>query len=175
MHAADVVVVTSPGEHAGAAADAAVTTTAGCPLVVRTADCAPVALLADGGAGIVHAGWRGLLAGVVEAAVAALGGLGVAPSSLRAEVGPCIRAGCYEFDGSGRDDLAARYGSSVLATTVWGTPALDLVAGVRAALAAAGVEHVEVVGGCTACDTTWYSHRARADSARQASFVWLEP
>ncbi len=175
MHGTGVVVVASPGEHAGVDADAAVTTTAGCRLAVRTADCAPVALLAPGGVGIVHAGWRGLLAGVVEAGVAVLPDHGVDPSTVTAEVGPCIRAGCYEFAGEGRDEVAARYGADVLATTVWGTPALDLVAGARAALAAAGVERVHVVGGCTACDTTWFSHRARAEPQRQASFVWLEP
>ena len=174
VHGAGVVVVDAPGQHAGAEADAAVTTTPGCTLAVRTADCAPVALLSDGGVGIVHAGWRGLLLGVVEAAVDRLADLGVAPGGVRAEVGPCIRAGCYEFGGDGRHDLAARYGDGVLATTVWGTPSLDLVAGVRAALEEAGVASVAVVGGCTACDTTWYSHRARAEAARQASFVWLQ-
>lgn len=174
VHGADVVTVSSPGEHAGIEADAAVTVAPGCALAVRTADCAPVALLGDGAVGIVHAGWRGLVAGIVERAVGALDDLGADPRSLRAEVGPCIRAGCYEFDGPGRDDVAARYGAAVLTTTMWGTPALDLVAAARAALAAAGVADVEVVGGCTACDETWYSHRARVDTARQASFVWLD-
>lgn len=170
-----MVVVTRPGEHAGADADAAVTATPGCELVVRTADCVPVALLADGGVGMVHAGWRGLAGGVVEAAVASLAELGVPAASLRAEVGPCIRAGCYEFDGPGRGEVAARYGAAVLATTLWGTPALDLVAAAEGALAAAGVERVDVVGGCTACDATWFSHRARREVQRQASSVWLEP
>ena len=175
MHGTDVVVVEEPGQHAGVDADAAVTAVAGCTLVVRTADCVPVALLADGGVGIVHAGWRGLVGGVVEAAVDALAGVGVDRASVRAEVGPCIRAGCYEFDGEGRRRLAGRYGDAVLATTSWGSPSVDLVAGVGAALGAAGVHDVTVTGGCTACDTTWYSHRARAESARQGSFVWLEP
>jgi copper oxidase (laccase) domain-containing protein len=94
---------------------------------------------------------------------------------VRAEVGPCIRAGCYEFDGPGREELAARYGADVLGTTLWGTPSLDLVAAAGAALGAGGVRDIDVVGGCTACDTSWYSHRARAEQARQGSFVWLEP
>ena len=170
VHGIDVVVVERPGQHDGVEADAAVTTTPGCRLVVRTADCVPVALLGDEGVGIVHAGWRGLAGGIVERAVEALG-----TGDLRAEIGPCIRAGCYEFDGDGRDQLADRYGAAVLGTTLWGTPSIDLVAGVRAALAVAGVTEVDVAGGCTACDSTWYSHRARADAGRQASFVWLEP
>jgi len=169
------VVVSRPGEHAGADADAAVTMVPGCTLVVRTADCVPIALLAVGGVGIVHAGWRGLALGVVERAVATLADLGVEPTSVRAEIGPCIRAGCYEFGGPGRDAIAAVYGGGVLATTLWKSPALDLVAASTAALAAAGVGRIDVVGGCTACDTAWFSHRARADEARQASSVWLEP
>jgi len=175
VHGGDVVVVGAPGQHAGHPADAAVTATPGCSLVVRTADCAPVALLADGAAGIVHAGWRGVVAGVVEAAVSALAGLGAEPGRVRAVVGPCIRAGCYEFDAPERELVADRYGPDVLATTVWGTPGLDLVAAVRAALAGAGVGAVDVAGGCTACDRTWFSPRARRETARQGSFVWLEP
>jgi YfiH family protein len=171
VHGTTVVVVDRPGERDGVEADAAVTRTPGCRLVVRTADCVPVALLAAEAVGIAHAGWRGLLGGIVERAVEALG---VDPASVRAEVGPCIRAGCYEFDGEGRRALAAHYGDAVLGTTLWGTPSVDLVAGVRAALDVAGVTDVHVAGGCTACDTTWYSHRARGDKGRQASFVWLE-
>jgi len=165
------VVVTEPGEHTGSDADAALTAATGCALAVMTADCAPVALLADEAVGVVHAGWRGLLGGIVEEAVETIRTLG-AGSSLRAVIGPCIRAGCYEFRGSERDDLAARYGDAVLAETVWGTPALDVVAGVESALAAAGVDAVEIAGGCTACDRTWFSHRARGDVGRQATFVW---
>ena len=172
VHGTAVVLVDRPGANDGAEADAAVTTTPGCRLVVRTADCVPVALLADEGVGIVHAGWRGLVGGIVERAV---GALEVDRASMRAVIGPCIRAGCYEFDGDGRSELADRYGSGVLGTTLWGTPSLDLVAAVRAALAVAGVGDADVAGGCTACDDTWYSHRARADAGRQASFVWLEP
>jgi YfiH family protein len=172
VHGAATVVVTSPGEHTGVDADAAVTATPGCAVAVMTADCAPVALLADEAAGIVHAGWRGLLGGVVEAAVARLRDLGAGPS-LRAVVGPCIRAGCYEFRGPERDALAEQYGDGVLARTMWSTPAIDVIAGVRAALATCGIDDVEVVGGCTACDNTWFSHRARSEAGRQAAFVWL--
>jgi purine-nucleoside/S-methyl-5'-thioadenosine phosphorylase / adenosine deaminase len=171
VHGTRVVVVTEPAEHAGTDADAALTVTPGCALAVMTADCAPVALLADEAVGVVHAGWRGLLAGIVEQAVDAIRTLGAGPS-LRAVIGPCIRAGCYEFRGSERDALAARYGDAVLAETMWGTPALDVVAGVEAALAAAGIGAVQIGGGCTACDRTWFSHRARGDAGRQAAFVW---
>ncbi len=164
--------VTQPGEHAGTAADAAVTAMPGCTLAVRTADCAPVVLLGERTVGVVHAGWRGLLAGVVEAAVAAMATLGDAPRT--AHLGPCIRAGCYEFDGPELADVIARFGSPVRGTTTWGTPAMDLPAAVHAALAEVGVTEVHDESGCTACDRRWYSHRARAESERFVTTVWLE-
>jgi len=165
--------VTKPGELAGAPADAAVTAHPGCVLAVRTADCAPVVLLGSAAVGVVHAGWRGLLDGVVERAAAALRTLDDGP--IVGHLGPCIRAGCYEFDGPERDLLAARFGDTVCATTTWGTPALDLAAGVHAALASAGVAEVHDTAGCTACDRRWYSHRARAEVERFATTAWLEP
>jgi len=173
VHGAEVVEVGAPGEHAGARADAAVTAVPGCALVVRTADCAPVAFLADDAVGIAHAGWRGLTLGVIEATVAALTRLGA--RSVRAVIGPCISAGRYEFGAADLDAVAGRLGEAVRATTASGRPALDLVAGVEAALRAAGVEQIDVDGCCTADDPSrWYSHRARREAGRQGSFVWLD-
>ena len=172
MHGAEVVTVTCPGEHAGSAADAAVTAVPGCVLAVRTADCVPVVLLGSVGVGVVHAGWRGLVDGVVEQAVLALESLGAGP--IVAHLGPCIRPGCYEFDGPEREPLAARFGEAVCATTTWGTPALDLPAAARVALAGAGVQEVHDTAGCTACDRRWYSHRARGEVERFATTAWLE-
>ncbi len=106
-----MVTVGAPGEHAGAEADAAVTAVSGCALVVRTADCAPVALLADGVVGVAHAGWKGLEAGVLEATVAAMRGLGSGP--IRASLGPCIFPGCYEFGEPELSRLADRFGPAV--------------------------------------------------------------
>ncbi len=171
MHRGRVVEVTAPGEHAGADADAAVTAVPGCTLAVRTADCAPIVLAGARSVGIVHAGWRGLLEGVVEVAVGALTDLGDPPTS--AHLGPCIRPGCYEFVGPELELVAARYGPGVRATTTWGTPALDLPAAVSAALAPFGLEP-EDGSGCTACDRRWFSHRARGEAERFATIAWLD-
>src|SRR5436190_1059062 len=79
VHGTDVVAVgTGAVPSEPPAADAAVTTTIGVPLVVLTADCAPLVLASDDCAAVVHAGWGGLLAGVIDRAVAALrdGGTG---------------------------------------------------------------------------------------------------
>jgi hypothetical protein len=109
---------------------------------------------------------------VVGQAVQAVAELDDRP--VAAHLGPCIRAGCYEFDGPERDVLADRFGPDLAAATTWGTPALDLAAGVHAALAEAGVTEVHDTSGCTACDRRWYSHRARGEMERFATTAWLE-
>lgn len=171
VHGAQVVTVTEPGEHAGADADAVVTATPGCTLAVRTADCAPIVLEGRAGVGLVHAGWRGLVAGVVDAAVDALRALDGGP--LRAHLGPCIRAGCYEFGEPELAEMSRRFGDEVTSTTTWGTPALDLPAAVRSALRAAGALLVSDDAGCTACDPRWYSYRARGETERMATVAWM--
>ena len=173
VHGAQVVVVTRPGEHAGADADAAVTATPGCALAVRTADCAPLVLRGSRSVGVVHVGWRGLVDGVVAAAVAALRALD--DDVVDAHLGPCIRPGCYEFAGPERDLLVTRFGADVAATTSWGTAAIDLPAAVRLALAEVSIEHVQDESGCTACDRRWFSHRARGELERFATVAWVTP
>jgi YfiH family protein len=173
VHGAGVVVVEEPGQFAGAVADAAVTSVPGAALAVGSGDCAPVALLADGAVGVVHAGWRGLVTGVIPAAVAALRGLGA--TDIRAVLGPCIHAGCYEFGEADLDGAAAVLGDCVRGRTTAGTPALDVPAAVAGGLAAAGVGRVEDVGVCTACSTDHWSYRARGDRSRQALVAWLTP
>lgn len=170
MHGADVVVATEPGQHAGAAADAVVTATPGVVVAVHTADCAPVFFDGDGAIGVAHAGWRGLVAGVLEATVAAMDELGHRPRSAR--IGPCIRTRCYEFGSRELDEVAAVYGPSVRGETAWGTSALDLAAGVRAACDRLGLT-VDDTGICTACSPQHWSYRARADSGRQALVAWV--
>ena len=169
VHGAEVVVVTEPGEHAGASADAAVTIVPNAPLVVRTADCAPILLEGREGIGVVHAGWRGLEAGVIEAAADALASIGEGPDTLR--LGPCIRPRCYEFGEAELDQVAARYGDAVRATTAWGTPALDLAAGVAEAARRLGLRF-EDEATCTACSPAHWSYRARADTGRHGLVAW---
>jgi hypothetical protein len=171
VHGARVVTVTEPGEHAGAEADAAVTTVPGAVLAVHTADCAPVVLVGRGSVGVAHAGWRGLAGGVVEAAVDAMAALG--RPAERLVVGPCIRPRCYEFGAAELDEVAARCGDAVRARTAWGTPALDVAAGVRALGERLGLA-VDDDGTCTACSPAHWSYRARGDAARQAAVAWVD-
>lgn len=164
MHGATVVTVNAPGEHAGADADAAVTRVPDARLVVRTADCVPIVLEGDGVIGVVHAGWRGLAAGVIEATIEAMGAV------TRATIGPHIRAGCYEFGPGDLDHVAGILGDHVRGVTTWGAPALDLTAGVGHAL---GETPITDVGACTACTDLYFSWRARKDDARFATVAWM--
>ncbi|MDP8938423.1 MAG: polyphenol oxidase family protein [Actinomycetota bacterium] len=171
VHGADVVEVRGPGDGAGTRADAAVTTEAGCALAVLTADCAPVALSSpEGVIGVAHAGWMGLLAGVLERTVDRMRALGA--SEVAAVVGPCIRAECYEFGTEHLDRVAARLGEGVRGTSATGTPALDVPAAARSALATVGVSDVVEAGRCTACDPDYFSWRAGGEMARQAVVAW---
>jgi YfiH family protein len=171
VHGNRVVVVDRPGGEAGERADAAVTDRAGCALAVLTADCAPVALVARGGVvGVAHAGWRGLLDGVLEQAVRAMRTLGA--GEVRAVLGPCIRAECYEFGSDDLDRVARHLGDAVRGTTSAGAPALDVPAAARAALAREGVVELDDVEVCTACSSGHFSHRARGDRGRQALVAW---
>ena len=171
VHGDRVVVVDEPGSGAGQRADAAVTDRPGCALAILTADCAPVALIAsDGVVGVAHAGWRGLVGGVLERTVQVMRAGGA--SDVRALLGPCIRPGCYEFGAFDLAQVARRLGEGVRATTASGAPALDVPAAVRAALGRVGVVDVDDVGVCTACSPVHFSHRARRELGRQALVVW---
>ena len=175
VHGAGVVAVAEPGGGAGSVADGAVTAVPGAVLALHTADCAPVVLVGRGAVGVAHAGWRGVVAGVLGEVVQALRSLAPDPAAgLRAVVGPVIRPAAYEF---GPADLAAvsrAVGRDVAAVTSWGAPALDLVSAVRAALHAAGVHEVEDLGFDTSHER-FFSHRVRGEPARQATAVRLEP
>ncbi len=150
-------------------ADAAVTTAVGLPLVVMTADCAPVALASPGGIAVVHAGWPGLEQGVLGAAVDAL--RAVAPGPVRAWLGPCVHPARYEFGADLLERLVDRLGPEVAATTDAGTPALDIPAAVRISLARAGVGDLTDVDVCTAASPDHFSHRRDGVTGRQAVVV----
>jgi len=183
VHGADVVLVDGSDTTLGQVADAAAITTEDSTVAIRVADCAPVALVADGGPGsveglaVAHAGWRGLMAGVMEATVEAVRGSGTLDevASLVVIVGPHIGSCCYEFGLDDLERLVDRFGPSVASTTSSGQPALDLAAAVDAALAASGVAStVHHDGTCTACDDRYWSFRASGTDQRQAMLAWIE-
>ncbi len=168
-HGRTAVLADGPVPPDTPAADALVTTTTGVPLVVLTADCAPIALSTDDAVGVVHAGWSGLLAGVVEAAVSMLRSVGRGP--VRAVLGPCIHPANYEFSRADLDRMVDAFGPTVEGRTSDGRPALDLPAAVRAALHAVDVRAFEDVDVCTAASLDHFSYRRDGETGRQALVV----
>jgi YfiH family protein len=171
VHGATVHVASDPTGIDAPEADAAVTATPGLPLAVITADCAPIAIACDDAVGVVHAGHRGLELGVIEAAVEALRAIGRGP--VRAYLGPCIRPERYEFGADDLDRLVGRLGPEVEGRTLDGTPALDIPAAVRVALARCGVSELGDGGVCTAGSPAHFSYRREGVTGRQATVVVL--
>ncbi len=172
VHGSTVVEVVRPGDRAGAEADGSVTAALGAVLAVQTADCAPIALVNDEAVGMAHAGWRGVVEGVIEATVETVRHHGDSP--IRAVIGPLIRPGHYEFDEPELSAVADVAGDSARTVTLDGRPALDLAAAVAAALDRAGVYTIDDLGLDTS-DPHYFSHRRRGERGRQCSTVCLEP
>jgi YfiH family protein len=174
-HSTNVRVVDGPGAGPVPDCDGLVTATPGLGVAVLTADCVPV-LLADPRAGVVgavHAGRRGAAAGIATAAVAAMEGLGADRGRIEVLLGPAICGRCYEVPAAMRDEVEATLPGSACVTRD-GTPGIDLHAGLRAQLAAAGVGAVAADTRCTREDPALYSYRRDPTTGRLAGLIWAE-
>lgn len=153
----------------GEIGDVAITDLDDVVLACWVADCAPVVLVGDTRFAVVHAGWRGLAAGVLDVAVRAFD-----EPVREAFLGPVIHPCCYEF---GRGDLEAvargvhAAPASISATTRDGNSALDVPAAVVAACAHHGIG-VTSLAGCTGCDFDGFSHRVRRETERHVVAAW---
>lgn len=176
VHGTDVAVVDGPwGDAPVPEVDAVVTARRGLALAVLTADCVPV-LLADPVAGIAaaaHAGRPGMVAGVVPAAVRAMISLGADPARIVARTGPTVCGRCYEVPGEMRAEVAA-VEPAAHAETSWGTPAVDVAAGVHAQLTRLGVRDREQSPVCTRESADHFSYRRDRTTGRLAGYVWLD-
>ncbi len=181
VHGALVAEISPSGGCQPLEADAIVSAEPGRAVGIVTADCVPVLVAAPGGAYVaaIHAGWRGLAAGVIPAAIEHLAGLGVAPSALRAVVGPHIGPCCYEVDAPVRDAMFERFGAGAEAAFQPVSPGhwrLELAVLAHLALHEAGLapRNIDgITGACTACDETrFHSFRRDAEvSGRLVSFI----
>ena len=153
------------GEHA----DGLWTDEPALPILAMAADCLPIALVRTNGSApavaVLHAGWKGLLAGVVAAGYDALGG-----QDLAAAIGPAIGPCCYEVGEEVAGPYRERFGEDV----VHGRN-LDLWTSAERALRAAGVESVHRFDRCTACEPeTFFSHRRdRGVTGRQGVIAYV--
>ncbi|MEG3152660.1 peptidoglycan editing factor PgeF [Sphingomonas sp. ZT3P38] len=182
IHSADAVTVLGPidGRPEG---DALVTDRPGLALGILTADCAPV-LLADRTAGVVgaaHAGWKGAIGGVTDAAITAMEALGARRDRIAAAIGPCIARASYEVD----ESFIRRFGEHDPANERFFAPGrpghyqFDLEAYVAHRLAAAGLTRIELLGLDTYADADHFfsfrraTHRGEPGYGRQVSIIGL--
>ncbi|WP_459736975.1 peptidoglycan editing factor PgeF [Streptomyces sp. E-15] len=176
VHGADVAVVDAPwGERPVPEVDALVTARRGLALAVLTADCVPV-LLADPVAGVAaaaHAGRPGMVKGVVPATVRAMVELGAEPGRIVARTGPAVCGRCYEVPETMRAEVAA-VEPAAHAETSWGTPAVDVSAGVHAQLDRLGVCDRAQSPVCTLESGDHFSYRRDRSTGRLAGYVWLD-
>jgi len=151
-------------------ADGVATTTRRLAAMVLTADCLPVAIAGRGAVAAVHAGWKGLEAGVIAAGVQQVRKLGTEGGPIAAAIGPGASACCYEVS----DELHERFAQ--LGLDHRRGLNLDLKEIARAQLADEGVEQIQVLPWCTICGPPdlFFSHRRdRGVTGRQAGLVWL--
>ncbi|MGW2049379.1 peptidoglycan editing factor PgeF [Streptomyces sp. NPDC001858] len=175
VHGNDVAEVEGPWTtRSTPPVDGLVTATRGLALAVLTADCVPV-LLADPVAGVVaaaHAGRPGMVKGIVPAAVDAMEALGADPARIVARTGPAVCGRCYEVPKEMRAEVAA-VEPAAHAETSWGTPAVDVTAGVHAQLDRLGVHDREHSPVCTRESKDHFSYRRDRSTGRLAGYVWL--
>jgi polyphenol oxidase len=179
VHGVHVVTVTSAQRGSGALeqessvpdTDALLTSTPELPLVVSTADCVPVVLAARGEQGaavaVAHAGWRGMVTGIIADAVVALRACGAITAAI---VGPSIGPCCFTVG----DDVGRAFEDRYAGT--WRDGRVDLWLVAERQLAAAGVpaDCVSNPRLCTVCDRRFFSHRRDAGrTGRQAGVAWV--
>ena len=185
-HSPDVAIVDAPWSgNARPRADAIVTRAPGLAVGVTTADCGPILLADPVGRviGAAHVGWRGALAGIVEATVAAMKRLGARPERIVAALGPMIRQQNYEVG----PDLIKRFAAEDAASERFfaaaardGHALFDLAGYICGRLSRAGVRRVEDVALCTYADAAQFfsyrrsTHKGESDYGRHVSAIALE-
>lgn len=175
VHGTAVAVHDGDGGGAAPRADASIATLAGRVCAVLTADCLPVVLTDRAGSriGVAHAGWRGLVSGVLEATVAALSG---PAGELIAWLGPAIGPAAFEVGTEVREAFTSRLPSlsECFVENTRGRLQADLYGLARRQLMAAGVNAVYGGGWCTASDPRrFFSFRRDGTTGRMATLAWL--
>ena len=175
VHGRTVTVIDGPQLRPVSASDALVTAEPRLAVAALVADCVPV-LLADPVAKIVaavHAGRVGARAGVLPAALEAMRRLGARMDEVEVLLGPSACGQCYEVPDQMQLDVEVRLPGSACRTRR-GTAGLDLRAGLRRQLVAAGVTRIGVDSRCTIEDPTLYSYRRDGVTGRLAALTWIE-
>lgn len=161
VHGRVVKHVDRPG-HAGVA-DGLITDQVGLPLTIATADCMPIIIEGDRSVAILHAGWRGIVAGILHAGLEAMTALG--DTARRAAIGPSIGPCCYEVG----DEVQTAIGDFE-SRTIASTPSVDLWSVAEKQLSGLDVWRSDV---CTYTNVGLRSYRRDATTERQVAVAWL--
>ena len=161
VHGGTVIRVTRPG--LAGSADGLITDQPELPLTIATADCMPIIIEGDCSVAILHAGWRGVAAGILDAGIDAMRGLGDTPR--RAAIGPSIGPCCYEVG----DDVRSAIGDYESRTS-GAAPSVDLWTAAVARLPGLEVWRSDI---CTYTDSGYRSYRRDATTKRQVAVAWL--
>jgi len=173
IHGSENIEVKENESVFGLEGDALFTTQERKVLTIQVADCVPVALISDCGAiAVIHAGWKGLLNGVIENVSKVL--QDKFPGSQSAVIGPHIGPCCYEYGRKDLDSFIELFGVSVAGVTDFSTDSLNLMAIVRVILEKRGIELVFRDDSCTSCDSKFWSYRASGTQKRQSLLAWIE-
>ncbi len=172
------LVISADDAEPAAEADGAWAGTRGVVCAVLTADCLPVLFTDRRGSVVaaVHAGWKGLVSGVLDLSVQRFLELDVPPDGLRVWLGPAIGPAAYEVDENVRDAFLQRDPgcAGCFTQTSPGHWQLDLYEAARTILAAQGV--LAVAGGdyCTYRDSRFWSYRKDPECGRMATLIWID-
>jgi polyphenol oxidase len=180
VHGKAIRIVTSTNIDERPESDGMVTAERGILLAVSSADCVPILMTDARGERVaaIHAGWRGVIAGIAEEGVRTMASIGAKSDDLRIALGPSIGQCCFEVD----NDLAHRFAREVEGSARHSRPGrpgkshLDLRAIVTDQLTRAGVprESIANVGPCTKCaNDRFFSRRADPSSGLQVSFIGI--
>lgn len=172
-----IAVVQADALASAVEADGSWSARAGTVCAVLTADCLPVLMCDRAGTRVaaVHAGWRGMCAGILQAAVRQFIGAGTSAEQILVWFGPAISARNYEVDDALREQFCANQPACAAAFAP-GRPGhwqLDLYAAARSMLMLSGVKSFSGGGFCTYDDERFYSYRREAVCGRQAALVWI--
>jgi YfiH family protein len=143
----------------------------GLVLSISTADCVPIVIASKASIAAVHAGWRGIVSGIIPNAVRAL----EAEEALTAWTGPAIRGCCYEVGPDVAKRLVEASSQSILSTGRTPKPRVDLVRAARLQLRSEGVADLRDFSPCTCCGGSdfWSVRRDGPNAGRNCTFAWL--
>lgn len=176
VHGTDIAEIDAVAPEAAITADGAVSGSRGGVAAVLTADCMPLLLADRAGTRVaaVHAGWRGMAAGVIESAIAAMR---VDPAGILAWMGPTIGPDAFEVGAEVREAFIARdaRADEAFRAHMTGKYMADLYRLARQRLAAGGVREVFGGGFCTYHERErFFSYRRVQKSGRMGAFIWVE-